>query len=65
MTPPIDSEALKRVLVSLAPERPDLFPHPAHLSTDAELRFGVRAPGDWVLKQRSRSRHSTAGRHNR
>ena len=23
--------------------------------TDAELRFGVRAPGGWVLKQRSRT----------
>jgi hypothetical protein len=88
MTPPIDSEALKRVLVSLPPERPDPFPHLAHLSTDAllnrrveitcqiksleqerqmidgelqntfsdaELRFGVRAPGGWMLKQRSRT----------
>jgi hypothetical protein len=88
MTPPIDSAALKRVLVSLPPERPDPFPHLAHLSTDAllnrrveitcqlknleqerqvidgelqntfsdaELRFGVRAPGGWMLKQRSRT----------
>jgi hypothetical protein len=23
--------------------------------TDAELRFGVRAPGGWVLRQRSRT----------
>ena len=78
MTPPIDSAALKLVLASLPPERPDPFPHLAHLSTDAllnrrveitcqlknleqerqvidgelqntfsdaELRFGVRAPG--------------------
>jgi hypothetical protein len=88
MTPPIDSAALKQVLVSLAPERPDPFPQLTHLSTDAllnrrvditcqlkvleqerqmidaelqntfsdaELRCGVRAPGGWMLKQRSRT----------
>jgi len=88
MTPPIDSAALRRVLASLPPERPDPFPHLAHLSTDAllhrrveitcqlknleqerqmidvelqntfsdaELRFGIRATGGWMLKQRSRT----------
>ena len=88
MTPPIDPEALHRVLQTLPPEEPDPFPHLANLSPDAllsrrvevtgtiktleqerqaidaellsafgdaELRFGVRAPGGWVLKQRSRT----------
>ena len=88
MTPPIDPEALHRVLQTLPPERPDPFPHLADLTPDAllsrrvevtgriksleqerqvidaelistfgdaELRFGVRAPGGWVLKQRSRT----------
>ena len=88
MTPPIDPGALRRVLQTLPPERPDPFPHLADLSIDqliqrrvevtgtiktleqerqvidaellstygdAELRFGVRAPGGWVLKQRSRT----------
>jgi hypothetical protein len=78
MTPPIDPDALHRVLQTLPPERPDPFPHLANLSPDAllsrrvevtvtiktleqerhaidaemlsifgdaELRFGVRAPG--------------------
>ena len=88
MTPPIDPEALHRVLQTLPPEQPDPFPHLASLtpdallkrrleiteqlkilekerhaidaellsaSGDAELRLGVRAPGGWVLKQRSRT----------
>ena len=88
MTPPIDPEALRRVLQTLPPEAPDPFPHLAELAPDAllsrrvevtgtiktleqerqvidaellstfgdaELRFGVRAPGGWVLKQRSRT----------
>ena len=88
MTPPIDPEALRRVLQTLPLERPDPFPHLASLTPDAllsrrvvvtgtiktleqerqvidaellttygdaELRFGVRAPGGWVLKQRSRT----------
>ena len=88
MTPPIDPEALHRVLQTLPPEEPDPFPHLASLTPyallrrkvriaqiakrleqerhaidaellstfgDAELRFGVRAPGGWVLKQRSRT----------
>ena len=88
MTPPIDPGALRRVLQTLPPERPDPFPHLADLTPDAllsrrvevtgriksleqerqvidadllttygdaELRFGVRAPGGWVLKQRSRT----------
>ena len=44
MKPPIDSEALKRVLASLPPKRPDPFPHLAHLCIAAELRFGVPVP---------------------
>ena len=85
---PLPPGALKRLLQTLPPERPDPFPHLADLSTDqllikrveitcqlkvleqerqvidaelvgafsdAELRFGVRAPGGWVLKQRSRT----------
>ena len=85
---PLPPGALNRLLQTLPPERPDPFPHLAHLSTDAllnrrveitcqlknleqerqvidselleafsgaELRFGVRAPGGWMLKQRSRT----------
>jgi len=88
MTPPIDPEALHRVLQTLPPEEPDPFPHLASLSPttllkrrleiteqlkimekerkaidselletfgDAELRFGVRAPGGFVLRQRNRT----------
>jgi len=88
MTPPIDPEALHRVLQTLPPEEPDPFPHLADLTPDAllrrkvriaqitkrleqerhaidaellsafgdaELRFGVRAPGGWVLRSRSRT----------
>ena len=88
MTPPIDPEALHRVLQTLPPEEPDPFPHLADLSADAllmrrvdvtvqiktleqerqaidaqllevfsdqELRHGVRAPGRWVLRSRSRT----------
>ena len=88
MTPPIDPEALHRVLQTLPPEEPDPFPHLSNLSPDAllsrrvevtgtiktleqerqvidaellstfgaaELRFGVRAPGGWVLRSRSRT----------
>jgi hypothetical protein len=85
---PLPPGALKRLLQTLPPERPDPFPHLADLSTDqilmrrveitcqlkileqerqeidaellgvfsdTELRFGVRAPGGWILKQRSRT----------
>jgi len=85
---PHPSSALKHLLETLPPERPDPFPHLADLSTDEllerrveisgqlktleqerhaidaellevfsdpELRFGVRAPGGWVLRQRSRT----------
>jgi hypothetical protein len=85
---PLPPGALKQLLQTLPPERPDPFPHLAELSThallmrrveiacqlksleqerqvidaelvgafsDAELRFGVRAPGGWILKQRSRT----------
>jgi hypothetical protein len=88
MTPPIDPEALQRVLKTLPPEAPDPFPDLAFLTPegllkrrveltqtiktaeaersaidqeltgaygDAELRRGVRAPGGWVLRQRSRT----------
>ncbi len=88
MTPPIDPEALQRVLKTLPPETPDPFPDLAFLTPegllkrrieltqtikiaeaersaidleltgaygDAELRRGVRAPGGWVLRQRSRT----------
>ena len=88
MTPPIDPEALHRVLQTLPPEEPDPFPHLADLTpdallsrrvevtgriksleqerqvidaellstfSDAELGFGVRAPGGWVLRSRSRT----------
>ena len=85
---PLPPGALKRLLQTLPPERPDPFPHLADLSTDqilmrrveitcqlkileqerqeidaellgvfsdTELRFGVRAPGGWVLRSRSRT----------
>jgi len=85
---PLPPGALKHLLETLPPERPDPFPHLADLSTDellqrrvevtrqlktleqerqaidaellevfsdTELRFGVRAPGGWVLRSRSRT----------
>jgi hypothetical protein len=85
---PLPPGAIKHLLETLPPERPDRFPHLANLTTDQllqrrveisgqlksleqerqaiddellevlsdpELRFGVRAPGGWILKQRSRS----------
>jgi len=88
VTPPLPPGALRHLLKTLPPERPDPFPHLADLNADqliqrrvevtgtiktleqerqvidaellstfgdAELRFGVRAPGGWVLKQRSRT----------
>jgi hypothetical protein len=42
MTPPIDPEALHRVLQTLPPERQDPFPHLASLTPDALLRRKVR-----------------------
>lgn len=86
--PPLPPGAIKHLLETLPPERPDPFPHLANLTpdqlmqrrveisgqlktleqerqvidsellevfSDPELRFGVRAPGGWILKQRSRS----------
>ena len=85
---PLPPGAIKHLLETLPPERPDPFPHLADLSTeellkrrveisgqlktleqerqaidaellevfsDPELRFGVRAPGGWVLRSRSRT----------
>jgi len=85
---PLPPGAIKHLLETLPPERPDPFPHLADLSTDEllqrrvevsgqlktleqerqaidaellevfsdpELRFGVRAPGGWVLRSRSRT----------
>jgi hypothetical protein len=85
---PLPPGAIKHLLTTLPPARPNPFPHLADLSTeelmkrrveisgqlktlgqerqaidanlldafsDAELRFGVRAPGGWVLRQRSRT----------
>ena len=85
---PLHPGAIKHLLETLPPERPDLFPHLADLSTDEllqrrveisgqlktleqerraidaellevfsepELRFGVRAPGGWVLRSRART----------
>jgi len=85
---PLPPGAIKHLLETLHPERPDPFPHLADLSTDEllqrrvevsgqlktleqerqaidaellevfsdpELRFGVRAPGGWVLRSRSRT----------
>ena len=85
---PLPPGAIKHLLETLPPERPDPFPHLANLTsdqllqrrmeisgqlktleqerqaidanlletfTDAELRFGVRAPGGWVMRQRSRT----------
>jgi len=85
---PLPPGALKHLMETLPPERPDPFPHLADLSTDEllqrrveisgqlktleqerqaidaellevfsdpELRFGIRAPGGWVLRQRSRT----------
>jgi hypothetical protein len=85
---PLPPGALKHLLETLPPERPDPFPHLVNLTpdqllqrrvaisgqlktleqerqvidaellevfSDPELRFGVRASGGWVLKQRSRT----------
>jgi len=85
---PLPPGALKHLLETLPPERPDPFPHLADLNadellqrrveisgqlktleqerqaidaellevfSDTELRFGVRAPGGWVLRSRSRT----------
>ena len=85
---PLPPGAIKHLLETLPPERPDQFPHLANLTpdqllqrrveisgqlksleqerqaidgelmevfSDPELRVGVRAPGGWVLKQRSRT----------
>jgi len=85
---PLPPGAIKHLLETLPPERPDPCPHLADLSTDEllqrrveisrqlksleqerqaidaellevfsdpELRFGVRAPGGWVLRSRSRT----------
>jgi hypothetical protein len=85
---PLPPGAIKHLLETLPPERPDPFAHLANLTpdqllqrrveisgqlksleqerqaidaellevfSDPELRFGVRAPGGWILKQRSRS----------
>jgi len=85
---PLPPGAIKHLLETLPPERPDPYPHLADLSTDEllqrraeisgqlktleqerqaidaellevfsdpELRFGVRAPGGWVLRSRSRT----------
>ena len=85
---PLPPGALKHLLETLPPERPDPFPHLANLTPDAllrrrarithiakrleeerhaidaellevfsaaELRRGVRAPGGWVLQERTRT----------
>jgi len=85
---PLPPGAIKHLLETLPPERPDPYPHLADLSTDEllqrrveislqlktleqerqaidaellevfsdpELRHGVRAPGGWVLRSRSRT----------
>ena len=85
---PLPPGAIKHLLETLPPERPDPFPQLADLSTEEllkrrveisgqlktleqerqaidaellevfsapELRFGVRAPGGWVLRSRSRT----------
>jgi hypothetical protein len=85
---PLPPGAIKHLLETLPPERPDPFPHLANLTSDQllqrrveisgqlksleqerqaidaellevlsdpELRFGVRAPGGWVLRSRSRT----------
>ncbi|MEX0649853.1 MAG: hypothetical protein WD200_02545 [Candidatus Andersenbacteria bacterium] len=40
---------------SLEQERQAIDTELVGVFTDAELRFGVRAPGGWVLRQRSRT----------
>ena len=85
---PLPPGAIKHLLGTLPPERPDPFAHLANLTpdqllqrrveisgqlksleqerqaidagllevfSDLELRVGLRAPGGWVLKQRSRT----------
>jgi hypothetical protein len=42
-------------LKSLEQERQVIDAELLEVFSDAELRFGVRAPGGWVLKQRSRT----------
>ncbi len=86
--PPLPPGAIKHLLDTLPPERPEPFPHLANLTSDqllqrrveisgqlktleqerhaidaellevfsdSELRFGVRAPGGWVLRSRCRT----------
>jgi hypothetical protein len=43
------------VLKTLERERQAIDANLLDAFTDAELRFGVRAPGGWVLRQRSRT----------
>jgi hypothetical protein len=85
---PLPPGALRNLLATLPPERPDPFPHLENLTpdqllqrrvevtgqlktleqerqaidaelltvfSDPELRFGIRAPGGWVLRSRSRT----------
>ena len=40
---------------TLEQERQEIDRELTHLYSDAELRLGVRAPGGWVLQQRSRT----------
>jgi hypothetical protein len=42
-------------LKTLEQERQAIDANLLEVFTDAELRFGVRAPGGWVLRQRSRT----------
>jgi hypothetical protein len=46
---------ISRHLKTLEQERQAIDAYLLETFTDAELRFGVRAPGGWVLRQRSRT----------
>lgn len=56
MTPPIDPEALQKVLQTLPPEDPDPFPHLAFLSPDALLRRRLRIAE--IIKRLERERQA-------
>ena len=47
--------ALEHILKTLEEERKEIDATLLEVFTDAELRFGVHAPGGWILKSRSQT----------
>jgi hypothetical protein len=54
MTPPVDPEALRRVLQTLPPEREDPFPHLADLNPDQLLLRRVKISGQLKTLEQER-----------